>query len=214
MMLDTMFQHLGTVQCALFMWLSLRKLYLIKETTPYFLFTKQHIFVRNQFGDLFLKYKQYFRISWWCFWRFLKMFLLLKSFYICYYFVVWDHWRFYEDFIHVTCAPRSLCFQKKHIFQMDNFICEIYFQKKFWKIYLWRIFVSIYFWKEYLIQIYVWPEVRFNCANIFLEGMLEIMRRIFDSNICCCWWLYKEDSYPSFIHQFNVIESSLLGFYC
>jgi len=25
-------------------------------------------------------------------------------------------------------------------------------------------------------------------------------------------WLYKEDSYPSFIYQFNVIELSLLGF--
>jgi len=27
-------------------------------------------------------------------------------------------------------------------------------------------------------------------------------------------WLYKEDAYPSFIHQFDVIELSLLGFYC
>ena len=27
-------------------------------------------------------------------------------------------------------------------------------------------------------------------------------------------WLYKEDSYPSFIHQFNSIELSLLGFRC
>ena len=23
---------------------------------------------------------------------------------------VWDHWRFYEDFIHVTCGPRDMCF--------------------------------------------------------------------------------------------------------
>jgi len=28
--------------------------------------------------------------------------------------------------------------------------------------------------KKYLIQIYVWPEGRINCANIFLEGILEI----------------------------------------
>ena len=64
MMLDTMFQLLGTVQCALFMWLGLRNLYLIKETTLYFLFTKQHVFAQNQLEDLFLKYKQYFRIPW------------------------------------------------------------------------------------------------------------------------------------------------------
>jgi len=37
-MLDTMFQH-------------------VKETTPYFLFTKQRVFVQNQLEDLFLKYK-------------------------------------------------------------------------------------------------------------------------------------------------------------
>jgi len=36
MMLDTMFQHPGTVQCALFEWLGFRELYLFKETTPYF----------------------------------------------------------------------------------------------------------------------------------------------------------------------------------
>ena len=27
-------------------------------------------------------------------------------------------------------------------------------------------------------------------------------------------WLYKKDSYPSFIHQFNVIELRLFGFHC
>jgi len=122
-----MFQHFGTVQCALFMWLGLRNLYLIKETTPYFFFTKYCIFVQNQLGDLFLKYRQYFRIPWWCL-RFLKMFLLFMSYHICYV-------RFHEDFIHVTYGPRDLCFQKKYIFQMDIFICEIYFQKRFWKIY-------------------------------------------------------------------------------
>jgi len=60
--LDTMFQHLDMVQCALFMWLGLRNLYLIKETTPYFLFPKQPVFAQNQLKDLFLKYKQYFKI--------------------------------------------------------------------------------------------------------------------------------------------------------
>jgi len=39
-MLDMMFQHLGTVQCTLFMCLGLRALYLIKEFTPYFLLAK------------------------------------------------------------------------------------------------------------------------------------------------------------------------------
>jgi len=56
MILDTMLQHLGMVQCALFMWLGLRNLYLIKETTRYFLFTKQRVFFQNQLEDLFLKY--------------------------------------------------------------------------------------------------------------------------------------------------------------
>jgi len=51
-----------TVQCALFMWLCLHNLYLIKETTPYFLFTKYRIFVQNQLGDLFLKYRQYLAV--------------------------------------------------------------------------------------------------------------------------------------------------------
>ena len=160
MMLDTMFQHLGMVQCALFMWLGLRNLYHIKETMPYFLFTKQHVFVQNQLEDLSLKYKQYFRIPWWCVWRFLKMFLFFRSYHICFYFVTWDYKRLHEDFIHVTCGRRDLCFQKKYIFQMDIFICEIYFQKRFWKIYFWRIFVLIYFWKEYLIQVYVFSEER------------------------------------------------------
>jgi len=36
-MLDTMFQHLGTVQCAMFMCQVIHALYLIKESTPYFL---------------------------------------------------------------------------------------------------------------------------------------------------------------------------------
>jgi len=39
-MMDMMFQHPGTVQSALFMWLGFRKLYLFKEITPYLLFTK------------------------------------------------------------------------------------------------------------------------------------------------------------------------------
>jgi len=29
MMLDTMFQHVGTIQCALFLWIDVRTLYLI-----------------------------------------------------------------------------------------------------------------------------------------------------------------------------------------
>ena len=153
------------------------------------------------------------------------MFLLSKIYYICYYFVAWDHWRFYEDFIHVTCAPRSLCFQKKRYFSNGYFYLWNIFSKEILEdIFLKNIFFNI-FLKEYLIQIYVWPEGRFNCANIFLEGILEIyiwriicfnifLRRIFDSNICCCWRIYKEDSDPSFIHQINVIKLSLLGFYC
>jgi len=74
---------------------------------------------------------------------------------------------------------------------MDIFNCEIYFEKRFWKIYFWRIFVSIYFWKEYLIQIYVLA---------------------YDEKVHATEWLYKKDSDPSFTHEFNVIELSLLGF--
>jgi len=44
MMLDTMFQHPGTVQYALFEWLGFRELYLFKETTPYILLAKTHAF--------------------------------------------------------------------------------------------------------------------------------------------------------------------------
>ena len=63
-MLDMMFQHPGTVQCALFLWLGVHALYLFKKTSPYFLFTKYRIFVQNELDDLFLKYRQYFRIPW------------------------------------------------------------------------------------------------------------------------------------------------------
>jgi len=108
MMLDTMFQHLGTVQCALFMWLGLRNLYLIKETMPCFLLTKNRIFVQNQLGDLFLKYRQYFRIPWLCVWRFLKMFLLFRSYHICFWCVAWDFmkilltWLVFSEEIHFS----------------------------------------------------------------------------------------------------------------
>jgi len=37
-MLDMMFQHPDTVQCALFVWLGFHELYLFKETTPYLCF--------------------------------------------------------------------------------------------------------------------------------------------------------------------------------
>jgi len=60
-MLDIMFQHHGTIQCALFICLVVHALYLIKESTPYFLLAKQRVFVQNQLEDLFLKYRQYFR---------------------------------------------------------------------------------------------------------------------------------------------------------
>jgi len=44
MMLDTIFQHLGTVQYSMFEWLGFRELYLFKETTPYFLLAKTRVF--------------------------------------------------------------------------------------------------------------------------------------------------------------------------
>jgi len=55
MMLDMMFQHPGTVQCALFEWLVFRKLYLFKETTPYFLLAKTHAFCPKSVVLLFPK---------------------------------------------------------------------------------------------------------------------------------------------------------------
>ncbi len=54
-MLDTMFQHLGTVQCALFMWFDLHTLYLIKESMPYFLLAKLRVFCIESDGLLFPK---------------------------------------------------------------------------------------------------------------------------------------------------------------
>ena len=41
-------------QCTLFVRVGFHALYLIKETTHYFLFTKYRIFVQNQLDDLFL----------------------------------------------------------------------------------------------------------------------------------------------------------------
>jgi len=55
MMLDTMFQQLGTVQCALFEWLGFRELYLFKETMPYFLLAKTHAFCPESAVLLFPK---------------------------------------------------------------------------------------------------------------------------------------------------------------
>jgi len=153
-----MFQHLGTVQCALFMCLGLRKLYLIKETRSYFLFTKQHIFVQNQLGDLFLKYRQYFRIPWWYFWRFLKMFLLFRSciylFLFCYVRSLKILWRFYS---------RDL-WSKRRVFLEERYFSDGYF-------YLWNIFSKEIFEDIFLKNIYF---------NIFLK-------RIFDTNICLVW---------------------------
>jgi len=170
MMLDMMFQHLGTVQCALFTWLGLCNLYLIKETMSYFLFTKQHIFVQNQLEDLFLKYKQYFRIPWWCVWRFLKMFLLFRSYQICFYFVTWDYKRFY------SCDLWS----KRLVFPEEIYFSDVYF-------YLWNIFS-----KEILENIFL----KNICFNIFLKRIIDSYicvsgRKIFLSpSLCissCCF---------------------------
>jgi len=129
------------------------------KTMPYFLFTKEHVFVQNQLEDLFLKYKQYFRIPWWCFWRFLKIFLLFRSCYICY-FVMWDHWRFYEDFIHVTCVSRRKIFFR-WIFLFVKYIFKRDFEK--------------YISEEYLFQ-YIYEK------NIWYKYMLILWRKS-----PCCW---------------------------
>jgi len=55
MMLDTMFQHPDTVQCALFMCQDLRALYLFKKSTPIYLLARRVLFVQNQVCHLFLK---------------------------------------------------------------------------------------------------------------------------------------------------------------
>jgi len=94
------------------MWLDLHNLYHIKETTPYFLFTKYRIFVQNQLGDLFLKYRQYFRIPWWCVWRFLKMFLLFRSYHICLWFVTWD----YMKILFTWLVVQETCVSRRNIF--------------------------------------------------------------------------------------------------
>jgi len=56
MMLDTMFQHPGTVQYALFEWFGFRELYLCKETTSYFLLTKTLVFCPESAVLLFPKF--------------------------------------------------------------------------------------------------------------------------------------------------------------
>jgi len=84
----------------------------------------------------------------------------------------------------------------------------------------------------------VFPEERyfsngyFSLLNIFSKEILEdiflknicfniFLKRIFDTNLCLAYdekahaaeRLYKEDSYPSFIHQLIVFELSLLWFH-
>ena len=136
---DFEFQHPGTVQCALFVWLGFHALYLIKETTPYFLFTKYRIFVQNQLADLFLKYRQYFRDLWWCVWRFLKMFLLFRSYHICFWFVTWDSMKI----LFTGLVVQETCVSRRNIF----FRCIFLFVK-----YIFKRDFGKYISKEYLFQ--------------------------------------------------------------
>ena len=43
-MLDMMFQHPGMLQCVLYIALFYARVYLFKESTPYFLLVKLHVF--------------------------------------------------------------------------------------------------------------------------------------------------------------------------
>ena len=156
MMLDTMFQHLGIVQCALFMWLGLRNLYLIKEIIPCFLFTKNRIFVLNQLGDLFLKYRQYFRIPWWCVWRFLKMFILFLSYHICFWSVTWDSMNILFTWL---VFPEEIYFSDGYFYLLNIFSKEIleniFLKNICFNIFLKRIFdtnICKYISKEYLFK--------------------------------------------------------------
>ena len=54
-MLDTMFQHPDTVQCALFMCQEFRALYLFKESTPFYLLAKTRTFCTESVVLLFPK---------------------------------------------------------------------------------------------------------------------------------------------------------------
>jgi len=151
MMLDTMFQHLGTIQCALFMWLGLHNLCLIKETMPCFLLTKNQIFVQNQLGDLFLKYRQYFRIHWWCVWRFLKMFLLFRSYHICFWFVTWDSMKILFTWLVVQetwVSRRNIFF--RWIFLFVKYIFKRDFGKYISKEYLFQYISKKNIWYKYM----------------------------------------------------------------
>jgi len=184
MMLDTMFQHLGTIQCALFMWLGLRNLYLIKETTPYFLFTKYRIFIQNQLDDLFLKYRQYFRISLWCVWRFLNMFLLFRSYHICFWFVTWDSMKILFTWLVVqeTCVSKRNIFLRwiflfvKYIFKRDfgKYISEEYLFQYISKKNIWFKYMCIQKKDNFQMDI-------FNCEIYFQK---RFWKNIFLKNIC------------------------------
>jgi len=84
MMLDTMLQHPGTVQCALFEWLGFRELYLFKKITPYFLLAKMRAFCPESTILLFPKVVSTILETLDVFGLFLKMFLLFRSYHICY----------------------------------------------------------------------------------------------------------------------------------
>ena len=86
-MLDTIFQHPGTIQCA---WVH-AYLYarLIFKRKQYFLIllTKQRAYLYRISCGIFLKLWLYFRKYLKLFWTLLKMFILFRTFHICLWFL-------------------------------------------------------------------------------------------------------------------------------
>ena len=82
-MLDTMFQHPGTIQCVMYLVCLYTRLYYLRK--PYFLIllTKQHAYHYRISCGIFLKLCLYFRKYLKLFWTLLKMFRHFRSFHIC-----------------------------------------------------------------------------------------------------------------------------------
>ena len=111
---------------------------------------------------IFILLRKLCPISWWCVWRFLKMFLLFRSYHICKIYFQKRFWKIY--FLKNICFniflkrifDSNICVSRRKIFFQWIFLFVKYiFKRDFGKYIFWRIFVSTYFWREYLIQIYV-----------------------------------------------------------
>ena len=86
-MLDTMFQHPGTVQCAMYLACLYARLYYLRKQYFHILLTKQRAYHYMISCGIFLKLWLYFRKYLKLSWTILKMFWHFRNFHICLWFL-------------------------------------------------------------------------------------------------------------------------------